>query len=96
MGPMIERLDDLAAGWSESLLRASWQGCLAIAAVWVLVRCHRKLPPRVACWAWRLADLKLIVALIWATPLLLPMLTPEPVPWPAAVMPPELLPTVMP
>ena len=32
------------------------------------------LPPRVVCWVWRLADLKLIVALLWATPLLLPLL----------------------
>ena len=36
------------------------------------------LTPRVACWAWRLADLKLVVALLWATPLLLPLLPPSP------------------
>jgi beta-lactamase regulating signal transducer with metallopeptidase domain len=73
---MIERLDDLAAAWSASLLRASWQGGLLIAAAWLLVRCRLGLPPRVACWIWRLADLKLIVALVWAAPLLLPLLPP--------------------
>ena len=76
MGPTIEILNDLAATWSGSILRAAWQGGLAIAAAWVLVRCRPRLPPRVACWAWRLADLKLIVALLWATPLLLPLLAP--------------------
>ena len=66
MRPTIEMLNDLAASWSGSLLRASWQGGLAIAAAWVLVRCRPGLPPRVACWVWRLVDLKLIVALLWA------------------------------
>ena len=80
MGPTIERLNDLASAWSESLLRASWQGGLAIAAAWVLVRCHPRLTPRVACWAWRLADLKLVVAVLWATPLVVPLLPPSPLP----------------
>ena len=77
MGPTIETLNELAAAWSGSMLRATWQGGLAIAAAWVLVRCRPGLPPRVACWVWRLADLKLIVALLWATPLLLPLLPPS-------------------
>ena len=77
MGPAIEIVNDLAASWSGSIARASWQGGLAIAAAWVLVRCRTGLPPRVACWAWRLADLKLIVALFWTTPLLLPLLPPR-------------------
>ena len=88
MGPTIETLNDLAATWSGSLVRATWQGGLAIAAAWVLVRCRPGFPPRVACWAWRLADLKLIVALVWFAPLLLPLLPPStemgPVPEPIA------------
>lgn len=89
MGRVIEILDDLAATWSDSILRATWQGGLAIVAVWVLVRCRPGLLPRVACWAWRLADLKLIVALLWATPLLLPLLPPrgQPAPGLATVAP---------
>ncbi len=84
MGLTIERLDELLVFWSGSLFRASWQGGLAVAAVWVLVRFRPSLPPRVACWTWRLIDLKLIVALVWVTPVVLPML-------PAA--PPESAPT---
>jgi beta-lactamase regulating signal transducer with metallopeptidase domain len=76
MGPTIQTLNELAATWSASILRATWQGGLAIAAAWALVRCRPGLSPRVACWVWRLADLKLIVALLWATPLLFPLLPP--------------------
>jgi len=82
MGPTIETLNDLAASWSGSLMSASWQGGLVIAAAWVLVRCWPALPPRVAGWVWRLADLKLIVAILWTTPLLLPLLPPSPRPEP--------------
>ena len=78
MGPMIETLDELAAAWSGPLFRAAWQGGLAVAAAWALVRCHRGLTPRVACWAWRLVDLKLLVALLWVAPLLLPLLPAAP------------------
>jgi hypothetical protein len=84
MTPTIVMFNDLAASWSGSLLRATWQGGPAIAAAWVLVRCRPGLPPRVVCWVWRLVDLKLIVALLWAAPLLLPLLHPftqqEPLP----------------
>jgi beta-lactamase regulating signal transducer with metallopeptidase domain len=72
----IETLNDVAAAWSAAVLRASVQGGLAIAAAWLLVRCRPGLPARVACWVWRLADLKLIVALVWTAPLLLPLLPP--------------------
>ncbi len=95
MGPTIVMIDELASSWSGSLLRASGQGGLLIASAWLLVRCRPGLPPRVACWIWRLADLKLIVALFWAAPLLLPLLPPlaDPGPLPEASTPaPELPP----
>jgi beta-lactamase regulating signal transducer with metallopeptidase domain len=96
MGPTIELLNELAAFWSGSLLRATWQGGLAIAAAWVLVRCRPGVPPRVACWVWRLADLKLIVALLWATPLLLPLLAPatRPDQLPKTIAAPDLPPVL--
>ena len=95
MGPAIEIVNDLAATWSGSIVRATWQGSLAIAAAWVLVRCRPRLPSRVACWAWRLADLKLIVTLIWATPLLLPLLPPSipPGSFPVTIAAPDRLPS---
>lgn len=93
----IETLNDVAAAWSASLLRASVQGALAIAVAWLLVRCQPGLPTRVACWVWRLADLKLIVALVWAAPLLLPLLPPvrllEPIAVPVAAPAPTALAT---
>ncbi len=96
MGPTIETLNDLAAFGFESILRSSWQGGLAIAAAWILVRCRPGLPPRVACWVWRLADLKLIVALVWVTPLLLPLLppSPSPEPLPEPIATPDVSPTL--
>jgi beta-lactamase regulating signal transducer with metallopeptidase domain len=87
MGPTIETLNELAAASTSSILRATWQGGLAITVAWALVRCWRGLPPRVACWVWRLVDLKLIVALLWTGPLLLPVLPP--------LMRPELAPTAI-
>ncbi len=74
MGPTIATLNELAASWSASILRATWQGTLAIMAAGILIRWGPGLPPRVACWVWRMADLKLVVALLWATPVLLPLL----------------------
>lgn len=78
MGPAIaiDRLNELAEVWSAAMLRATWQGGLLIATAWALASWQRGPSPRVACWFWRLADLKLIVALFWASPLLLPLLPP--------------------
>lgn len=79
MGPAIaiDRLNELAEVWSAAILRATWQGSLLIAAAWALATWRRGPSPRVACWFWRLADLKLIVALLWTSPLLLPLLPPD-------------------
>ena len=74
MESTIATLNELAASWSASILRATWQGALAIMAAGILIRCGPGLPPRVACWVWRMVDLKLVAALLWATPLLLPLL----------------------
>ena len=74
MAPTIAMLNDLAAAWGSSIARASWQGSLAIAAAWALVRCRPHLSPRVACWVWRPVDLKLVVALLWFAPVLLALL----------------------
>ena len=68
--------------WSESLWRTSWQGAVAIAvaaaAMGEIARCSTFLSPRIACWAWRLVCLKLLVALLWLQPLALPILRPSP------------------
>jgi beta-lactamase regulating signal transducer with metallopeptidase domain len=75
---MLEMFNDLAASWSSSILRATWQGGVTIAAAWILVRWMRGLRARLICWIWRLTDIKLIVAFLWATPVLLPLLPSRP------------------
>jgi beta-lactamase regulating signal transducer with metallopeptidase domain len=88
-----------ADGWASGVLRASWQGGLAILLAWALVRALPRIPPRLRCWLWRLVYVKLLVAFLWATPVDLPLL-------PAAVVTaatastslkaPSLLPTALP
>ena len=64
----------MSHGWAEALWRASWQGALAVAGVWLLCRLLRGLPANTRCWLWRLAFLKLLTALFWTAPLDLPLL----------------------
>lgn len=70
----IPTINDVASVWADSAIRACWQGGLMIAAVWILCRVWTKIPPAAKCWLWRLAFLKLLVALVWVTPIRLPML----------------------
>jgi beta-lactamase regulating signal transducer with metallopeptidase domain len=49
--------------WTDDLLCASIQGGLTIGVLWVLLRLIRGVPPSVQVWLWRLAILKMFVAL---------------------------------
>jgi beta-lactamase regulating signal transducer with metallopeptidase domain len=60
--------------WFEPMARASWQGSIAVGLAWVLGRALPGLPPRFQCWLWRLAYLKLLLALLWVPPVELPLL----------------------
>jgi bla regulator protein BlaR1 len=64
----------VAAPLLGALARASWQGALFIAAVWVLCRLARRLPAALRCALWWTASVKLLVGLAWAAPLGLPLL----------------------
>jgi RND family efflux transporter MFP subunit len=79
--------DALAGTWGGAVILASLTGGVALAIVWVVCRLWRTLPPRVACWLWRLAYLKLVLALLWTAPLRLPLLPPQPVESATAVPP---------
>lgn len=69
-----------ADAWLAAMGRASWQGGLALALAWAVCRAFPKLPPAARCWVWRLAYLKVLVALLGPAPLELPLLrAPEPV-----------------
>ena len=56
--------------------RASVQGALAVLAVWAVCRLFPRLPASLRCGLWWLACLKLVVGLVWATPVPLPVLPP--------------------
>lgn len=64
----------LALTWLAGLWLACWQGGVAIALAWLVCRAVPKLSPRVCCWVWRLAYLKLIVSFVWSSPIHLPVL----------------------
>src|SRR5437588_90231 len=70
----IDLLNRVAEEWLDAIVRTSWQGGLALAAAWVLCLVATKLPPRIKCWAWRLAYVKLLIAGLWVSPVLLPLL----------------------
>ncbi|HEX7182196.1 MAG TPA: M56 family metallopeptidase [Thermoanaerobaculia bacterium] len=54
--------------------RASLQGAIAIAAVWAVCRLFPRLPASLRCGLWWLACLKLLVSLIWISPVPVPVL----------------------
>jgi beta-lactamase regulating signal transducer with metallopeptidase domain/biopolymer transport protein ExbD len=83
MTELIQRLNDFAPQWADSMWRAVWQGGLTIAGVWVVCSILPRIPARVRCWLWRLAFAKLIVCLLWTAPIKIAVLPaakpPEPV-----------------
>lgn len=79
MSEVISAVNGISAGWSEAIWRASWQGAIAIAAVWALCRVWRRMPPQLRLWLWRLAYLKLVLGLlIWTRTVYVPVLPPSP------------------
>lgn len=81
MGNWVNMLNAIADTWMNAMWRACWQGGIALALVWAITRLFPRLSPSICCWLWRLAYLKLLVSLVWATPFELPVLPspPEPV-----------------
>jgi beta-lactamase regulating signal transducer with metallopeptidase domain/Tol biopolymer transport system component len=78
MSALIELGNRLAAAWSEALVRASWQGGLVLLFAGLVCRAWPSLAPRAQCWLWRLAYLKLLLALAGLPALDLPLLPPAP------------------
>ncbi len=74
MNGTLWMLDDLASVWGDAIWRACWQGGLVILLVWTVCWLLKKLPPNLRCWTWRLAYVKLLVVLVWTTPIVLPLL----------------------
>ena len=77
MSDAMPVLNGWALAAASPFWRAFWQGGAALALVWCACRLLPGLSPGVRCWLWRLAYLKLFVALAWATPVDLPLLPPN-------------------
>jgi beta-lactamase regulating signal transducer with metallopeptidase domain len=54
----------IASVWADALLRASVQGGLTIAVLWIVLRLLPRIPAAVQVWVWRIALLKMFVALL--------------------------------
>lgn len=70
----MSRLNALADLWGEAMLRALLQGSLALLIVFGLCAALKALSPNIRCILWRLAYIKLFVALFWAWAISLPLL----------------------
>ncbi|HLK58741.1 MAG TPA: M56 family metallopeptidase [Chthonomonadaceae bacterium] len=68
----------LTLNWAAAIGRACWQGGLALLLAGLICRAFPRLSPRLQCWLWRLAYLKLLISLLCITPLNLPLLPPQP------------------
>ncbi len=88
MNELISAVNGLSAAWAAALWRASWQGAIAVAAVWIACRAWQRMPPHLRVWLWRLAYLKLVLGLlICIRPVHLPLLPPSPAPVTTAAAP---------
>jgi beta-lactamase regulating signal transducer with metallopeptidase domain len=71
-------LNGLLQGGLAVLARASWQGGVAIALVWLLCRLVPRIPPTVRCWLWRLVLVKILLVACWPATIDLPWLQARP------------------
>jgi len=71
---MIESLNTFSGDWATWCWRVTWQAALVIAAAWLIALLLRRSSPRLRSWIWRLAYLKLLVLMVWTTPVRLAVL----------------------
>jgi beta-lactamase regulating signal transducer with metallopeptidase domain len=76
----IEMLTNVRDAWAMGMVRACWQGGLAIFVAWVICRCWARLSPTIRSWIWRLAFVKLLASLLWWSPVEIPVLRPQAAP----------------
>src|SRR5262245_18243658 len=74
MNSILELLNDFSGPWTEWIWRATWQVAIVIAVAWALTVVLARQSPRFRSWIWRLAYVKLLVLLMWTTPLRLAVL----------------------
>jgi beta-lactamase regulating signal transducer with metallopeptidase domain len=71
-------LDAMAAEWLRVVWRASWEGSLALLLAWLFCSLLPGVTGNLRCWVWRLAYMKLLVALLLWQPIDLPLLKARP------------------
>src|SRR4051794_15887911 len=74
MQATIEWLNATSQVWTDRFWRATWQAAIVIVAAFALTGLLYRVSPRVRCWIWRLAYVKLILLLFWSTPIELALL----------------------
>ena len=77
MNAWIESANALSAAWAPWLWRACWQGAIVIGVAWLITLAMQNGSPRLRSWIWRLAYLKLLLLLVWTTPIQLALLPAE-------------------
>jgi beta-lactamase regulating signal transducer with metallopeptidase domain len=77
MNQFIDSLNSFAADWSTWLWRVCWQTAIVIAIAWVLCTLLSRSSPWLRSWIWRLAYVKILLVLVWTTPVNLPLLPPS-------------------
>jgi beta-lactamase regulating signal transducer with metallopeptidase domain len=77
MNGWIEWFNATSDVWFDRFWRATWQGAIVIVVAFVLTTLLYRLSPRVRSWIWRLAYVKLLLLLLWTTPIELALLPSE-------------------
>lgn len=78
MNAATNGLDAVAADWLRGMGKASWEGSLAFLVAWLLCALLPGVTGNLRCWVWRLAFVKLLVALVLWQPINLPLLKARP------------------
>ncbi len=76
----MNRLIDIVGWWADpwlhAMTRSAIEGGIALLLVWSLCFALPRMPAGIKCWLWRLAYLKLVLSLVWVSPLELRWLSP--------------------
>jgi beta-lactamase regulating signal transducer with metallopeptidase domain len=72
----VAQVDAALAPWFHALADTAIQGAVFIAVVYLICRALPRLPASIRCWMWWLACLKLVIDIVWISPIDLQVLKP--------------------
>lgn len=70
----ISTLNAVSGAWANAIWRATWQGALFIAIVWIICRLFKGMPAATRSLLWWIASLQLLIRLAVVTPFAVPIL----------------------